>query len=74
MSDDKELRKIFEETTTRNLKMVVAYSEETRKIVRNLEEKILCLQQILIEQNKTIELLKLQLSNVQTKLYSGGTD
>ena len=37
---DKELRQIFEETTTQNVKATVAYSTDTRKVVRDLEEKV----------------------------------
>jgi len=68
-----ELRKVFEETTTRNVNTMLDHGNETRKIVRELQEKVNQQDATIREQNKTIEALKLQLSNVQMKLYSGGT-
>jgi 6-phosphogluconate dehydrogenase (decarboxylating) len=68
-----ELRKVFEETTTRNVNTMLDHGNETRKIVRELQEKVNQQDATIREQNKTIEALKLQLSNVQIKLYSGGT-
>ncbi len=68
-----ELRKVFEETTTRNVNTMLDHGNETRKIVRELQEKVNQQDATIREQNKSIESLKLQLSNVQIKLYSGGT-
>lgn len=68
-----ELRQVFEETTTRNVKAMLEHGNETRRLNRELYTKVETLEKIIAEQNKSIESLKLQLANVQTKLYSGGT-
>jgi uncharacterized coiled-coil protein SlyX len=68
-----ELRKAFEEVTTRNVNAAVAHGNETRKLTRELEKKVEKLEGVVREQNATIDSLKLQLSGVQTKLFSGGT-
>jgi uncharacterized coiled-coil protein SlyX len=72
-SGELELRQIFEETTTRNVKAMLAHGNETRRLNSELYLKVETLEKIIAEQNKSIESLKLQLANVQTKLYSGGT-
>ena len=70
---EKELKKAFEETSTRNIKAILEHSNETRKLTRNLEEKVTKLEEIIIIQNNTIEELRKLLVNVQVKMYSGGT-
>ena len=68
-----ELRRAFEGTTTRNVKTIERYSNDTRKIVRELETKIKGLEHTIETQNENIKNLKTQLSAVQTKVFSGGT-
>jgi len=68
-----ELRQAFEEVTTNNVKATVAFTNETRKLVKELEDKVILLEGRLREQDSTIENLRLQLSSVQQKLYSGGS-
>jgi len=68
-----ELRKVFEETTTKNVRSMLDHGNETRKIVRELQEKVNQQDATIREQNKNIEALKLQLSNLQRIIYSGGT-
>lgn len=70
---EKELRKIFEDTTTNNVKAILEYSTETRKIVRGLEEELIKLNKTITNQNVTIGELRNQLSNVQAELFRGGT-
>ena len=70
---ERELRKAFEEVTTRNVQATVSHSNETRRIVRELEKKIELLEGIVRNQNTIIDSLRLQLANVQTKVFSGGT-
>ena len=72
-SGEKELRMVFEEVTTKNVKAAIEYSTETRKIVRQLEEKMLHFENILREKDKEINLMKTQISLLQQKLYQGGT-
>lgn len=70
---EKEMRRIFEDATSSNLKMVIDHVRETREMVEKSDKMVKRLHDMVIEQNKVIEMLKLQLSNVQVKLYSGGT-
>ena len=70
---EKELRKAFEDVTTNNVKTISDYTKETRKMLRDLEVKIDQVTNIVINQNTTIDNLRLQLSNVQAKVFSGGT-
>jgi uncharacterized protein (DUF433 family) len=70
---EKELRLIFEEVTRGNVQAAITYSEETRKLVRNLEEHVKILQNTVLTQNNIIEGFRIQLANIQTMLYSGGT-
>jgi len=72
-SGEKELRQAFEDVTTNNVKTVVEFSQETRKIVRDLEAKILKLEEIVRGQNEAIDGLRVQLAIVQARVYSGGT-
>lgn len=68
-----ELRKAFEEVTTRNVQAAVNYSNETRKIVRLLEEKMLHLEELSRAKDKEISVLRQQISVLQQKLYMGGS-
>ena len=68
-----EIRRAFEETTNRNIKTIQGHSNETRKIVRDLEYKITQLEKTIETQNVNIKNLKLQLSHLQTRVFKGGT-
>ena len=70
---EKELRQAFEEVTTRNVRAAVQYSEETRKLVRQLEDKVTRLEGLIKNQDDAIEQLKIQLLGVQARVFSGGT-
>jgi predicted RNase H-like nuclease (RuvC/YqgF family) len=70
---EKELRKAFEETTKRNISAMIEHGNETRKLVRELEEKIQFLQNALQSREEDIKQLRIQLASIQTKLFSGGT-
>jgi hypothetical protein len=68
-----ELRKVFEEVTTGNVKAVLDYCQKTRGLLRALEEKVLKLEGLLQSQNAVIDALRLQLAGVQTIVFSKGT-
>lgn len=68
-----ELRKIFEETTTKNVKTGIDFTQETRNLFRELEAKVTLLEGTVRQQNDTINDFRISLSVVQTKLFSGGT-
>jgi len=70
---DKELRKAFEEVTTRNVNTTISHSNETRKLVRELEQKVISLQNTIMSRDNDIVLLKKQLATIQTIVFSGGT-
>ena len=70
---EKELRKAFEDVTTNNVMASIDFSNETRKIVRLLSERLAKIEIKLTQQDEIIAALKLQLANVQMKVYNGGT-
>ena len=72
-SGEKEMRKVFEDVTTGNVKTVLAHANETRKIVRDLEDRMAKLESLIRNQDSIIESLKIQLAGIQTKIFSGGT-
>ena len=68
-----EMRQAFEEVTTRNVQAAINYSNETRKLVRELEEKTLHLEKALMGKDKVINGLRLQIVAIQQQLYQGGS-
>ena len=68
-----EMRKAFEEVTTRNVQAAINYSNETRKIVRQLEEKMIHFENLAQAKDKEIVGLRQQISVLQQKLYQGGS-
>ena len=70
---DKEIRKAFEDVTTRNVKAAVDHCNTTRAMMRELEEKVAKLEGHIRTQDETISRLRAQLASVQTKVFSGGT-
>ena len=69
-----EIRKIFEDTTTNNVKTGINFANDTRRLFRELEEKVTHLENIVRQQETTINDLRLSLVVIQTKLFSGGTE
>lgn len=67
-----EIKKAFEETTTKNVRTVIAYSNETRALIRKLEEQIKNQQNAIIVINQTTNRLQQQLATVQAQLYAKG--
>ena len=72
-SGELELRKVFEDVTTNNVKATVAHSNETRQMMRVVEEKVILLEGMLRQSDEKIEDLRKLVVNLQMKLYSGGT-
>jgi len=70
---NKEIILASEEVQRRNIITIQNYSKATRKIVRDLEDKIKIMNDMIIEQNKIIAQMRQQLSIVQGILYRGGT-
>lgn len=68
-----EMRKAFEEVTTRNVKTISAFSQETREIVRKLEEEVKKQNKLLSQYDQKFADIKQQIVVLQAKLYSGGS-
>lgn len=64
-----EVRKAFEEVTNRNVRGAVNFSNETRKIVRCLEEKMVHLEKIIQNKDAVIVEMKKQISWLQQQTY-----
>lgn len=71
---EQELRKAFEEVTTRNVKAVVEHSNETRRIVREFEDKITTLVNRVRQYDDRLNILQTQLSALQARTFAGGTE
>lgn len=68
-----ELRKVFEETTTNNVLAAVSHGNETRKLLREIEDKVKHLDDLIRSKDAETELIKKQLSSIQQKLYKDGS-
>lgn len=69
-----EIRKAFEENSVRNIKIIEEYTKETRKLVRELENRVHQLKNLVIQRDKDVQELRQQVSLLQGKLYAGGTE
>jgi hypothetical protein len=72
-SGERELKKAFEEVTTRNVLSILNYTKETRKLFRTLEEKVVNLEQGILQRDIDIDRMKKQIASLQQKLYNEGT-
>jgi hypothetical protein len=70
---EKEMRKAFEEVTRKNVESVISFSNKTREMMRELEERVQALQNMVMNRDNDIKLIKQQLALLQTIAYSGGT-
>ncbi len=68
-----EVRKAFEETTVKNMKTVVAFSQETRNLTQELMVKIDHLSNMILTKDTEIKEIRGQLAGIQQKLYSQGS-
>lgn len=73
-SGEVELRKAFEEVTTNNVKAILGHGNTTRKMVRELLEKFEHQNATIGALNKRIDAQQQQISFLQAKLFSGGTE
>lgn len=70
---EKELREIFEKTTINNIKAIVAYNEQTQKLIEGLENKVKDLDGVIRQYDVTIDNFRKQLAVLQTKVFQGGS-
>ena len=71
---DTELRRGFEQTATNNIKAGIAHGNETRKIVKALDEKVFRLENIIKQQHELLGQFRQQLAGVQQRLYVHGSE
>lgn len=71
---DKELFQAFEETTRRNIQAAVVFSNETRRIVREMEQKIERIETLLLSKDAELKQIHTMLSALQTRVFAGGTE
>lgn len=70
---DKEILEAFEETTRRNVEAAISFSNETRNIVRGLEERVQRMEdQIRSRENEVVRLQNM-ITHLQTQVFAGGT-
>ena len=67
-----EMRKVFEDTTTKNVRTVVAYTTETRKMFRELEERMHAYEAKISQQAQQIQTLQQQIAQIRGQLYRPG--
>lgn len=72
-SGEKEMRLAFEDVTTRNVKGMIAYSKDTRKLARETEKKVQDLDGVIRTYEARFAEMTRQLSLIQAQLYRGGT-
>lgn len=65
-----ELRKVFEETTTKNVKTIGDYTTQTRDLFRELQLEVGQLKNMLVTREAEVVALRLQLSKIQGQLYT----
>ena len=68
-----EHRKAFEETATKNIRTIGAYTTDTRNLVRDQDKKIKDLEGLMLTQTKRIDNLQIQIANLQAIVYKNGT-
>jgi len=72
-SGEKELRKVFEEVTTNNVKAILEHGNTTRKIVRDLEDRIRQQDNLLQQYEQRMQTIQNQITLLQSRVFSGGT-
>ena len=70
---EREAIKASEEVQVRNLKSMMEFSNDTRKVVLELREIIDSLQNRMIAMNTLIDQQRIQLANLQQQFYAKGT-
>lgn len=73
-SGEKEMRLAFEEVTTNNVRAILEHGNTTRKLTKELMEKIEQQNAVIGSLNKRIDMQQAQISFLQAKVFSGGTD
>lgn len=72
-SGELQLRKAFEEVATKNLRTIQDYTTETRKMLRETEEHVKQLKNMIVAKDQELIQIKAQLATVLAKLYKSGS-
>jgi len=56
-----------------NIQAVIQFAQDTRKIVRELDERVITLKNMIMTQQGTIANQQKQMAALQQQIYSGGT-
>lgn len=70
LEGEKELRKVFEETSTNNIKAMLEHGNESRKLVRELQERLDHVETQLRQKEEKIESLRTSIVQLQMKTYN----
>jgi len=62
----------IEEINKRNILAILEHGNVTRKQLREAQDKIKLLENLILEQKNRIDLFQSQVQTIQMKLYSGG--
>lgn len=71
MSNENQIQLASEEVTRRNVKAAVDYSNETRKMLRETEEVVKQLKNMVVQQNSEISQLRAQMTTLLIEKYNG---
>lgn len=69
---DREVMKAFEEVTTRNVRAAVDHGNTTRKLVKELSDRVNVLEAENVQLKQQISNFNLTMANIQARLYKGG--
>ena len=73
-SGEKEMRLAFEQVTTNNVNAILNHGNTTRKIVKEMMERMDRQDSTINALNKRIDAQQQQITVLQAKLFAGGTD
>lgn len=70
---EREMKKAFEDVTTSNVRTMIAYCKETRKLVHIFGEEVQELKRMVATRDSELIELRRQLGILQGKIYKNGT-
>jgi len=70
---EREIKKALEEVQVRNIKSIVAFTEDSRKLVLAQQIQIDSLNAQVAAQAALLDQFRIQLAGLQTKVYSAGS-
>lgn len=61
-----------EEVNRKNILAILEHGNVTRQQLRDVQDKVKLLENLILEQKQRLDLHQTQMQNIQIKLYSGG--